>query len=63
MIERVVHMDAKGVEFAENEDVCEQTCGVWKRRKSICQTMTKVKNVFRKSMQRHKFLQFERSTD
>jgi len=52
IIEGAVQMYAQQVEAAGDMDVFAQTCGAWKRKETIAQTVSHAKSAFRKSMER-----------
>ncbi|MEI7999133.1 MAG: hypothetical protein WCH62_06485 [Candidatus Omnitrophota bacterium] len=54
VIEGAVQMYAQKMESSGGVNVFTQTSGAWKRKETIEQTVTKTKNAFKKSMERHR---------
>ena len=54
VIERAVHALTREVTDDGGEDVIDRTLGAWKRDESPSETVTKGRDAFRRSMERHR---------
>ena len=54
VIEGAVQMYAREMASSGDMNVFAQTCGAWKRKEPVAQTVSHVKSAFRKSMERHR---------
>ena len=54
IIENAIREYSKKIEADQKIDILEQTCGAWQRSETPKETVKQIRNVFRKSMERHK---------
>ena len=53
IIEKAVSLLGQRFEEDRELDVFHETCGIWKRKESPAETVSRIKNRFRDSMKRH----------